>query len=345
MDLAQGVLSGDRLLLARTISQVEDGTPQGKAALNELFPRAGRAHLVGITGASGTGKSSLVNQLARYYRQASGAELTRQVAIVAVDPTSPFTGGAILGDRIRMRDLAGDPGVFIRSMATRGSLGGLASATSAVVQVLDAAGYDLILIETVGAGQAEIDIARLAHTTVVVEAPGLGDDIQAIKAGIMEIADVLVVNKADLPGVENTERALRGALNLAHPAARRVFHHGKLETIIDGPAASSEEQVWLTPILRTVALDATGIPALAGAIARHRSYLQETGSWKQRERWRVQAELDLLLQNTLVEGFRSQLPSGAYERLLQDLLERRISPYQAVEQLLENTGRVREETS
>lgn len=344
MDLAQSVLAGDRLALARTLSLVENGTAEGKSALNTLFPHTGKAHLVGVTGASGTGKSSLVNQLARYYRQPSQGEQPRQVAIVAVDPTSPFTGGAILGDRIRMRDLSGDPGVFIRSMATRGSLGGIASATSAVVQVLDAAGYDLVLIETVGAGQSEIDIARLAHTTIVVEAPGLGDDIQAIKAGIMEIADVLVVNKADLPGVENTERALRGSLSLSHPLAQRMLHHGKLVTLSAQPAApSTEELVWIPIILRTVALDGTGIPALAEAIANHRAYLQSTGSWQLRERWRLQTELDLLLQNTLVASFRSSLPAGTYERVLEDLLERRVSPFEAVERLVDGAGRAAEE--
>ena len=218
MGLAEAILAGERLALARTLSQVENGTPEGRAALDALFPHTGRAHLVGVTGAPGTGKSSLVNQLARSYRQPPAGQTPRRVAVVAVDPTSPFTGGAILGDRIRMRDLAGDPGIFIRSMAARGSLGGLASATAALVQVFDAAGFDLILIETVGVGQAEVDIARLAHTTLVVEAPGMGDDIQAIKAGILEIADLLVINKADHPGVENTERALRGMLELAHPA-------------------------------------------------------------------------------------------------------------------------------
>ena len=366
IDLAQGVLSGDRLALARTLSQVENGTDEGKSALSDLFPHTGKAHLVGVTGASGTGKSSLVNQLALYYRKpakgasmsadrasgpAKGASMSaerasgptlgaepRRIAIVAVDPTSPFTGGAILGDRIRMRDLAGDQGVFIRSMATRGSLGGIASATAAVVQVLDAAGYDLILIETVGAGQAEVDIARLAHTTVVVEAPGLGDDIQAIKAGILEIADVLVVNKADLPGVDNTERALRGSLNLAHPLPHRFMHHGKLEIVPGQPVASSApETLWVPPILRTVALDGTGIPKLAEAIANHRAHLEATGGWEQRERGRLQTELDLLLQNTLVEGFRLRLPAGAYEQVLEDMQERRISPFQAVEKLVDGT--------
>ncbi len=356
MDLSQGVLAGDRLALARTLSQVENGTPEGKSALSDLFPHTGKAHLVGVTGASGTGKSSLVNQLAGYYRNpARGASISterasgptqgvepQRVAIVAVDPTSPFTGGAILGDRIRMRDLAGDPGVFIRSMATRGSLGGIASATAAVVQVLDAAGFDLIMIETVGAGQSEVDIARLAHTTVVVEAPGLGDDIQAIKAGILEIADVLVVNKADLPGVENTERALRGSLNLAHPLLHRFMHHGKLEVVPGQPIASdAPETLWVPPILRTVALDGTGIPKLAEAIAKHRAYLEATGGWEQRERGCLQTELDLLLQNMLLEGFRARLPAGAYEQALEDMQERRISPFQAVEKLVDGARGVR----
>ncbi len=387
MDLAQGVLAGDRLALARTISQVENNTAEGRSALSILFPHTGKAHLVGVTGASGTGKSSLVNQLALHYRRpakgvsesdlrtsgpakgvsesdlrtsgpakgvsepdlrTSGparqsgppqAELPRRVAVVAVDPTSPFTGGAILGDRIRMRDLAGDPGVFIRSMATRGSLGGIASATAAVVQVLDAAGFDLILIETVGAGQSEVDIARLAHTTLVVEAPGLGDDIQAIKAGILEIADVLVVNKADLPGVENTERALRGSLGLAHPLPHRFLHHGRLETVLSQEnKPATDTTIWVPPILRTVAIDGTGIPELADAITSHRLHLEQTGGWEQRERWRLQSELDILLTSSLVENFRSSLAAGAYEQALESVLERRISPFQAVENLVNGSG-------
>jgi LAO/AO transport system kinase len=213
MTITDSILEGNRLSLSRLLTQVENNSPAGRAALAELFPHTGKAHLIGVTGAPGTGKSSLVNQLTLYYRK----QKNKKVAIIAVDPSSPFTGGAVLGDRVRMRDLSGDNGVFIRSMASRGSVGGLAHTTAALVQVFDAAGYDIIIIETVGAGQSEVDIARLAHTTIVVEAPGLGDEIQAIKAGILEIADVLVVNKADRPGVENTERALRSTLELAHP--------------------------------------------------------------------------------------------------------------------------------
>ncbi len=339
MNLAQAVLAGDRLALARTLTLVENGTLEGRTALDQLFPHTGQAHLVGVTGASGTGKSSLVNQLARYYRNATPGQSPHRVGIVAVDPTSPFTGGAILGDRIRMRDLAGDPGIFIRSMATRGSLGGLASATASVAQVLDAAGFNLILIETVGAGQAEVDIARLAHTTIVVEAPGLGDDIQAIKAGILEIADVLVVNKADLPGAENTERALRGSLNLSHPQPRRSMHHGRVVEVQDSRTTpDSAVPEWQPPILRTVALDGTGIPALADAIASHRQQLESTGGWAQRDLWRLQSELDQLLQNTLVDSFRSRLPPAAYQRAVESILERRISPYQAVENLIHQAG-------
>ncbi len=332
-NLAQAVLAGNRLALARSLSQVENGTPLGRATLSALFAHTGKAHLVGITGASGAGKSSVVNQLARFVRQSASPQ---RVAIIAIDPTSPFTGGAILGDRIRMRDLAGDPGVFIRSMATRGSLGGLASATASVAQVLDAAGFDLVLIETVGAGQSEVDIARLAHTTVVVEAPGMGDDIQAIKAGIMEIADIFVVNKADLPGVENTERALRGSLNLAHPVPHQFIHHGKLESVV-GQAApgSSIGPEWVPPILRTVALDGNGIAGLAQAILDHRRHLQTTGGWGARERWRLHSEFDLLLQNTLVENFKALLPDGAYEQALDDILARHLSPFEAVAMLVD----------
>jgi LAO/AO transport system kinase len=314
MTLTSSVLSGDRLSLARLLTQVENDTPMGRQALDELFPYAGKAHRIGVTGAPGTGKSSLVNQLARYYRRPADGAAACRVAIVAVDPTSPFTGGAILGDRVRMRDLATDPGVFIRSMATRGSLGGLAVATTAVVQVFDAAGFEVILIETVGAGQAEVDIARLAHTTLVVEAPGLGDDIQAIKAGILEIADVLVVNKADQPGAEVAERILKNMLELAHPANR--------------------EPSWASPVLSTVATEGRGVPELAAEIARHREFLQQTGGWHVRERLLLQTELETILHAALVSRWRAGISDEAYHRILTELVERRLSPYQAVERLL-----------
>jgi LAO/AO transport system kinase len=233
MTLTDDLLKGDRRALARLITQIENGAASASEALAALFSHTGSAHLVGVTGAPGTGKSSLVNRLALALRKQE-----RTVAILAVDPTSPFTGGAILGDRIRMRDLAGDPGVFIRSMASRGSLGGLAHASADVIKVLDAAGFGVVLVETVGAGQAEVDIARHTQTVIVVEAPGFGDDVQAIKAGILEIADVLVVNKADDPRARNTERALRMMLDLsqrrrlagADPHDQRVERGGRGRT-------------------------------------------------------------------------------------------------------------------
>src|SRR5512133_2957087 len=257
MSLTESILEGNRLALARLLTQVENDSPEGRDALAELFPHTGEAHLIGVTGAPGTGKSSLVNQLALHYRKVEN----KRVAIVAVDPSSPFTGGAVLGDRVRMRDLAGDPGVFIRSMATRGSLGGLAQSTANMVQVFDAAGFDVIIIETVGAGQSEVDVARLAHTTLVVEAPGLGDDIQAIKAGILEIADILVINKADRPGVENTEKALKNMLDLAHPTERIFQHHG-ISMKVEAPKHKSTTAMWIPPIQRTVSTEGIGIPEL-----------------------------------------------------------------------------------
>jgi len=339
--LAEAVLAGNRLALARLLTQVENDTLEGRAGLSRLFPHTGRAHLVGITGAPGTGKSSLVNQLARAFRKAeseSGLTTPVRVAIIAVDPSSPFTGGAILGDRVRMRDLSGDPGVFIRSMAARGSLGGLASATAGAAQVLDAAGFELILIETVGAGQSEVDIARLAHTTLVIEAPGLGDDIQAIKAGILEIADILVVNKADLAGVEATERALRSMLQLGHPVQHNFRHHGRTETVESTTAIASLAALWLPPIVRTIAPDGKGISELVSQILRHRQHLQATGDWQRREQIRLQRELDLLVQESLVSRWQAGLPEGRYRQVLQDLTTRQISPWQAVAELLNGTS-------
>lgn len=335
LNLARAILAGERLALARALSQVENDTEIGRQVLNVLFPHTGRAHRIGVTGAPGTGKSSLVNLLARYYRQPPAGVLPRRVAVVAVDPSSPFTGGALLGDRIRMRDLAGDPGVFIRSMASRGSLGGLASATAGIVTLFDAAGFDLVLIETVGAGQTEVDIARLAHTTLVIEAPGLGDDIQAIKAGILEIADILVINKADHPGVDSTERALRGMLELAHPVQRRFHHHGRIETISAYTSENlSEVELWIPPIQRTIATEGSGIHELAEVIARHYEHLQRSGAWAQRERFRLKSELDTLLQEALVNRWRNTISEEIYQRTIDELQARQISPYQAVQRLL-----------
>jgi len=339
MSLATSVLAGERLAMARLLSQIENDEPAGREALGELFPHTGKAHLVGVTGAPGTGKSSLVNRLAYYYRNPPTGEEKRKIAIVAVDPSSPFTGGAILGDRVRMRDLSGDPGVFIRSMAARGSLGGLAPTTASMVQVFDAAGFEIILIETVGAGQAEVDIARLAHTTLVVEAPGLGDEIQAIKAGILEIADILVVNKADRPGVENTERALRSMLELAHPTRRVIKHHGGVETVNVNEAEEQVESLWIPPILRTVATQGDGLPDLVRAIADHQEYLEITGERHERDRARLQAELEQLVQGNLITRWRKEVPESKFQEILDSLIARQISPHQAAEILMNGRRR------
>lgn len=330
MELTKAVLAGERLALARLLTQVENDTPQGREALNELFPHTGQAHLVGVTGAPGTGKSSLVSQLARAFRQPQDDSQPVQVAIVAVDPTSPFTGGALLGDRVRMRDLSGDPGVFIRSMASRGALGGLAQRTAAVVQVLDAAGFEMIFIETVGAGQSEVDIARLALTTLVVEAPGAGDDIQASKAGILEIADILVVNKADRPGVDSTVRALQAMLGQAQATA------GKHLLKLSHDEAKQESAGWEIPVMRSIATSGEGIPELAANIRQHRFHLMNSGDWQQRDQIRLQSELDALLQSTLLNRWRDTVSQERYQQTLNLLATRKISPLQAVEKLLKN---------
>ncbi len=334
MGQAQRILDGDRLALARLLTQIENEEPDGLQALSSLYLRGGRARLIGITGAPGTGKSTLVNRLALHLRHtATNGDPTR-VAIVAVDPSSPFTGGAILGDRIRMQDLAGDPGVFIRSMASRGALGGLARATMGVVEALDAAGYETILIETVGAGQAEVDIARLAHTTVVVEAPSLGDEVQAIKAGILEVADIIAVNKADLPGADSTAGALRAALDLGHPARKSFRHHGQIVEVAE--ADGLEPPIWLPPVLMTTATRGDGIPALAEAIDRHRVHLEDTGEQQARDRERLRAELEDLLRQALADRFHASQPDRLMDDILDQVAARRISPREAIRKLMES---------
>jgi LAO/AO transport system kinase len=309
---------------------VENDTPEGRAALIELFPHTGKAHLIGVTGAPGTGKSSLVNQLALYYRKTED----KRVAIVAVDPSSPFTGGAVLGDRVRMRDLSGDSGVFIRSMASRGSLGGLAQYTGNMVQVFDAAGFDVIIIETVGAGQSEVDVARLAHTTLVVEAPGLGDDIQAIKAGILEIADILVINKADRPGADSTEKALKTMLELAHPTERIFRHHGSTMQAAAPSKNSLPAPLWIPPIQRTVSTEGKGIVELAQFIAQHVAHLTQSGDWAVRDRTRLEVQLDALIQEELINRFRQDMSQEQYESTLEKIFRRELSPAEAVRVLM-----------
>src|SRR5687768_2598438 len=328
MSLTEPILAGNRLSISRLLTQVENNTVQGRATLADLFPHTGKAHLIGVTGAPGTGKSSLVNQLALYYRKNED----KKIAIVAVDPTSPFTGGAVLGDRVRMRDLSGDEGIFIRSMASRGSLGGIAQTTAAFAQVFDAAGFEIIIIETVGAGQSEVDIARLAHTTLVVEAPGLGDDIQAIKAGILEIADVLVINKADRPGVEITERALRSTLELAHPTKRIYRHHGQNMSV--AAAESEAETLWIPPINKTVSTEGKGIAELAESIAKHAAHLRQSGDWATRDRARLRSEMDALLREELMRQFHENILPTKYDEVIEKVFNRDLSPYEAVQSLV-----------
>ena len=341
-ELVEGVLAGRRRAIARAISLVEDGGVEARAVLATLHPHTGQAHIVGVTGPPGSGKSTLVNALALHFRQATDGRHPT-VAIVAVDPTSPFSGGAILGDRIRMRDLAGDRGIFIRSMASRGNLGGLAWATADAVKVLDAAGYELVIVETVGAGQAEVDIARTAHTTVVVEVPGLGDDVQAIKAGILEIADIFAVNKADLEGADHAVMALRMMLDLNAGGAHTVMHHGRLMEVATQATGKPSDSVqgkraegWRPPIHKTVATRREGIVELAEAILAHRVYLETTGdlAWRQRER--AAAELETIIQQESLRTVLARTDQATLMSLVDRIVRREMDPYTAAQQLLDS---------
>ena len=330
--LAASILSGNRLSLARACTEIENDTDAGEQTLSILFPNGGKAHLVGVTGSPGTGKSSLVNQLAYYYRK---LHPDAKVAVIAVDPTSPFTGGAVLGDRVRMRDLAGDDHVFIRSMATRGALGGISRQTTALALLFDCAGYELVFIETVGAGQSEVDIVRLAHTTIVVEAPGLGDEIQAIKAGILEIADILVVNKADHPGVESTERALKMMLEMAKDRVRVYPNsHSDLGIETSDPDQNSRE-VWMPSVLRTIAIEKKGIVEVVEEISRHREWLKLNGNWGLKERQRIQMDIVNMLTDHLYERWLQHKSPELLQDKINQVVDRKISPYQAVSDLLE----------
>jgi LAO/AO transport system kinase len=337
MGLVDEILSGKRLSLARLLTQIENETTAGREALSELYPYTGHAYVIGITGAPGTGKSSLVNSLAYAFRHPDDGKPAPRVGIIAVDPSSPFSGGAILGDRVRMKDLAGDTGVFIRSMATRGSLGGLAATTAGMVEVLDAAGFEIILVETVGAGQSEIDIARLAHTTLVVEAPGLGDDIQAIKAGILEIADILVINKADLPGIEITERALKASLDLAHPTLH-LFRIDKTSAaiLLEGMqiSAPTPTDLWIPPIVKTIATQKTGVAELKQSILEHRRYIEQNGLKHFQEVFRTAYETGVLLEEALLSNWRQDIPGIELQETLHKVYAREISPWEAVQRFM-----------
>ena len=311
-ELVRRIRAGELRALSRAISTVEDRTPESTELLKALFPYSGKAMLLGLTGSPGAGKSTLVDQVAREYRKQG-----KSIGIVAVDPTSPFSGGAILGDRIRMQSHYADPGIYIRSMATRGSLGGLASTTADVATVLDASGRDLVMIETVGVGQDEVDIVRLADVTIVVLVPGMGDDVQTIKAGIMEIADIFVINKADRDGAERVEREIRAMQSLA-----------------------TRKDNWTPPIVKTVASEGTGVIDLLAAIEKYREYLQQSDRAQARriENWRDRiAEMlrDALFQRVLSH----YLSEGLATRYAVEVAEHKRDPYSLVEKIVDRLGK------
>jgi LAO/AO transport system kinase len=334
MPLVAQALGGDRRAIAQLLSLVERGGDEARLAIGQLYPHTGCAHIVGITGAPGTGKSTLVCELAKAYRRQDQA-----VGIVAVDPTSPFSGGALLGDRIRMRELAGDAQVFIRSMASRGSLGGLARATADAVHVLDAAAYPVILVETVGAGQAEVDIARVAHTTLVLQMPASGDEIQAIKAGILEIADLIVVNKADLPGAENTAAALQAMLDFTLP--HQEWHHGRTERLQGAGAGSSGSELsWRPPVIQTSALLGEGIVELLASVQAHWRYLEASGLRTQRERERASDELRHILRQDLLTRLLHHIEETDLKEAVEKIMARQEDPYAAARRLIVASGMV-----
>jgi len=308
LDLVPGVLAGEIRAIARLLSRAEEGDDECRPALEVIFTRAGRAHVVGVTGVPGSGKSTLVARLAAEIRRSE-----RRVGIVAIDPSSPFSGGAILGDRIRMGEVAGDPGVYVRSMATRGALGGLARGTLDAVDILDAAGFDVIVIETVGVGQDEVEVVRAAHTTVVVSPPGLGDDIQAIKAGILEIADIHVVGKSDRPDADKTITDLKSMLAM-------------------GPL-SARSGDWQVPVVPTCALSGEGVLALRAAIDAHHAALAACGAMAAR-RTAINERRLLMAGEEILRDLLSQQRDGRVAQLIAELDARTLGPHAAAKRLL-----------
>lgn len=308
-DLIEKVLAGETRFVARAITMVENGSPEAAELMKAVYPKTGRARIIGITGSPGAGKSSLVDKLAAFYKDKG-----EKIGIICIDPSSPFSGGAILGDRIRMGALGLDQNVFIRSMATRGNLGGLSRATVDAVSILDAAGFDKVIVETVGVGQDEVEIVKAADISVVVLVPGMGDDIQAIKAGIMEIGDVFVINKADRDGVLRTQKELELLLSLAH-----------------------RPDMWHPPIVRTVATESKGIEELSEAIKSYIEFIAEDESNLVRKvsiaKWRL---LELLQERLLRDLLNSDGKGELLDRLSHDIAVKETDPYSAVEELIEN---------
>ncbi len=305
--IVRGIEQGDRRMLARAISFTEDEHPIAEEIARKIYQQVGHAYRIGITGPPGAGKSTLTSGIARELRKQN-----RTVGIVAVDPTSPFSGGAVLGDRIRMSELTTDPGVFIRSMATRGSLGGLAKTAQEVADLMDAAGMDYVIFETVGVGQGELDVARATDTTIVVLVPESGDSIQAMKAGLMEIADIFVINKADREGATKMKIELEMMLKL------RSTH-----TRIN----------WLPPILETVANRGIGVDKLVETVSRHRTFLLEQGELEQKRSLRLQEKVRQLIQSELSKNFWNPRRKELFQAKIKSVLEHRLSPYQLVEEL------------
>ena len=310
-EIAQGVLKGDRRSIAKAITIIENGTPEAQELIATVFPHTGKAHIIGLTGAGGAGKSTLIEKIVREYRQKG-----KTVGVVAVDPTSPFTGGAFLGDRIRMQELSTDDGVYIRSMATRNYAGGISKATKDAAKILDAAGKDIVIVETAGAGQSEVEIVNVAQTIVVMHAPGLGDEIQAIKAGIMEIADIFVVNKADRENANKTAIDIQAMLQM-----------------------SDKKDGWKPPVLKTVALTGEGVPELIEKIEEHRRFL-ERDTERRQNLLKTKAEAELIeaikekVSRTLVDQLKRE---GKLDKLLTEIVEKKTDPASAAEKLVRKT--------